>query len=238
MTPTLTRLGLILALACAPAALQADTPAPKPERDLANLSYAKPENAKEKVREIAMVSRSNGPRVTMMILTPDHVARTVQTAPSIFWYQSEAIDAPGVVTVTQPGEPEPLLELKIDGKSAGIRRVDLSKHALKLEPGVEYRVAVALYLNGAPAAEDPVTRSIMQRIEPPQTLVAQLLNKADKIDRAFVFAQEGIWFDALTAISDQIESNQDDKSLHKYRAALLRAGQLDDVAEYEMQMAR
>lgn len=231
MTRKLGRCVLAMMLAGSTVLLAAE-PAARP--DPATLTYTAPDTRSE-VR-VNATTRSGADRASIILLTPDHVARTVQATPSVFWYQSRADEVKGVLTVTRPGEPEPVLEVEIAGNVVGIQRLDFAKYEAKLEPDVEYRVSVALKYNDDNPADNPFSQGVIQRIEPPRQLVTQLLNKADKIDRAFVFASEGIWFDALTAISDQIEATQD-PTLHRYRAALLEAGQLPDAAAFELKRA-
>lgn len=232
MKPTLTRTFAAVILAGASLLIGAE-PAARP--DPASLTYNAPDTTRN-VRITDTTRSSAGDRARVMLLTPDHIARTVQPSPSVFWYQSQPAEVTGVLTVTRPGEPEPVLEVEVPGNVAGIRRINFAEHKAQLDPDVEYRVSITLRYNEDNPADNPFSQGVMQRIEPPRQLITQLLNKVDQIDRAFVFADQGIWFDALTAISDQIEATKD-PTLRRYRAALLEAGQLPDAAAFDLQMA-
>ena len=48
------------------------------------------------------------------------------------------------------------------------------------------------------------------------------------------YAEEGLWYDALSAISDLIDENPADASLKRIRAALLQQVDLDEVAQAEL----
>ena len=52
-----------------------------------------------------------------------------------------------------------------------------------------------------------------------------------------IYAESGIWYDAIMAISELIEASPKDMNLRKQRAGLLEQVGLPEVAEYELKQA-
>ena len=78
-------------------------------------------------------------------------------------------------------------------------------------------------------SKDMVAKGIIKRIKPPADLAATS-EKADDLERAEAYAQAGIWYDALDAISNAIEAHPDDASLREQRASLLKQVGLSQAA--------
>src|SRR5215207_5105951 len=78
--------------------------------------------------------------VTLDVLAPDDVGTTTREQPSLFWYQSKPATAKFELTLLQEKQAKPLFQVKVDrAANAGIQRLKLSDHGVKLSPGVEYQ---------------------------------------------------------------------------------------------------
>ena len=78
-------------------------------------------------------------------------------------------------------------------------------------------------------SKDVVAKGIIKRIKPPADLAATS-EEADDLERAVAYAQAGIWYDALDAISNAIEKHPEDTSLREQRASLLKQIGLSQAA--------
>lgn len=203
------------------------------------LVYVKPAGATERTRVIPKPPRGgdklNIPdSLRLVVLCPDHTGLTVQEHPSIYWYMSAPV--PGYkcrVSLLSDNDPEPLLEENLDGaKLAGIQRIDLKTLAKTLQPDIEYKISVAV-LNEQDRPSDMQTTGEIKRIKAPEKLISKLLSRPTPAERAIVYARQGIWYDALAAISDQIASDPKNKSLHEERAGLLKQVDLPEAAAYD-----
>ena len=56
---------------------------------------------------------------------------------------------------------------------------------------------------------------------------------AKTADKVYRYAAAGIWYDAIKAISEQIEASPDDISLRCKRAFLLKQVNLSEIAKYD-----
>lgn len=179
-------------------------------------------------------SRGSGTEaVTLDVLAPDDVGLTTQEQPSLFWYQSQPAQAKFELTVLEANKPKPLVQISVDrALKAGIQRFRLSEHGAKLVPGVEYQWVVALVGDPDNRSTDLVASGAIKRVPPGSELKARVA-RATPDSLPGVYAEEGVWYDALAALADQIEANPKDNGLREARADLLRQAGLKAAAQYE-----
>ena len=227
------------------AAFAQDAPAPapadaKPKRSL--LKYTVPASAATGARTDGDGgSRAKGEILPKhSVLTPSHIAFTTQAQPSLFWFQDGPAQKDSAarveITLINPKIPKPLLKVSAalagqkDGGS-GIHRIQLARQKVTLEPGIEYKWSVALVVDPKSRAQDSIASGVIKRIEPAAELATELA-KADA-DKAAAYAANGVWYDALAALSDQIDAAPKDATLRAARADLLEQVGLKSVAEFE-----
>jgi uncharacterized protein DUF928 len=171
--------------------------------------------------------------ITLDVLAPDDVGVTTQEQPSLFWFQSKPAEAKFELTLLQENKPKPLVQVMVQRSTkAGIQRLKLSEHGAKLAPGVEYQWVVALINDPENRSNDLVASGVIKRVEPAADLKAKIA-KATPSSLAGVYAEAGIWYDALSVLSDQIDAQPENKSLRETRSDLLRQVGLKAAAEAE-----
>jgi hypothetical protein len=172
--------------------------------------------------------------LTVAILAPaDHIGLAVHEQPSLYWYLSATAGCQIEVTLTEEQPVEPLLDLNLSPPiKPGIQSVRLADHGVRLIPGRQYQWAVALIPDPEHRSKDIIAVSGIKRIEATEALRAQLA-QADKTTVASLYAEAGLWYDAVAAISDLISDAPQDPTLRMQRVALLEQVQLPEVAEYE-----
>ena len=159
-------------------------------------------------------------------LAPDHTGLTTREQPSLYWYVAKPVTSYLELTAMNDPAAKPLLELTIaPSPSAGVQRIDLARHGVRLQPGVEYRWYVSF--DG-----DSKQRSNNGRIErvAPSAALAKRLEATPKAGQPAVYAEEGLWYDAIAAIGELIEQSPNDADLHRQRAALLEQVGLPEAA--------
>ena len=112
----------------------------------------------------------------------------------------------------------------------GVHRVRLADYGVRLAPGVAYQWSVAVIPDAARRSRDILASGSIERVEPAGELGPKLAG-AVKGDLAARYAEAGIWYDALEAVSDQVESSPGDTTSQRYRAALLKQIGLPEIAE-------
>jgi hypothetical protein len=168
-------------------------------------------------------SRGSGDTsITLDVLAPDDTGLTTQEKPSLFWYQSKPAKARFELTLTEEDKIKPVLQVNVErAANAGIQRLRLSEHAVTLAPGVEYKWVVALVTDPDNRSSDLVASGFIKRVEPSSELKAKIAG-ASTASLPAIYAEAGIWHDALSTLSDMIEAHPENKSLVAQRAELLR----------------
>ncbi len=130
--------------------------------------------------------------ITLEVLAPDHTGWTGQPQPTLYWFQSAPADVPFEFSVIREGDPKPLVLVRLpDARAAGLQRLRLADHGVKLEPGVEYEWVVALVVNPESRSRDVIASGYIQ-YDPASTA------RTDAAESAAA----GLWYDALSQIID------------------------------------
>ena len=219
------------------AAEPAESPAPavatevSPARVPIKLLYKAPAGTGNIPTRVSGGARGeNGIDSTLFALVPNHLALTTQAQPSLFWFQSKPAKAKFELTVVEPKKPKPLLSLTSpDADKPGIHRIKLARYKVELQPDVTYEWSVAIVPDPENRSKDVIAKGVIKRIKPPGDL-ATGGEKGDDLERAAAYAQAGIWYDALDAISNAIEAHPGDTSLREQRASLLKQVGLSQAA--------
>jgi hypothetical protein len=179
-------------------------------------------------------SRGSGEKLpSLYVLAPNHTALTTREQPSLFWYQTGPAKTRFELTLTEPKKPKPLLKVATDkSEQPGIHRISLEKQGVVLQPGIAYKWTIAWVPDPANHSQDVVASGSIQRIAPDAKLTADIA-AAKGLDKVALYAQGGIWYDALEALSNEIDAAPKDKNLHAQRAALFDQAGLKDAAAGE-----
>jgi hypothetical protein len=168
------------------------------------------------------------------VLAPDEIGVTTQQQPSLFWFQSKPADAKFELTLLQENKVKPIVQVSIERSSkAGIQRIKLSEQGAKLAPGVEYQWVVALVTDADNRSKDLVASGVIKRVEPSADL-KEKITTASPESLPGVYAEAGVWYDALSVLSDQIDAQPQNKALRQTRADLLRQVGLKAAAQAEV----
>jgi hypothetical protein len=168
--------------------------------------------------------------IKLDVLAPDDVGLTTQEQPSLFWFQSKPAEAKFELTLLQENKPKPLVQVTTERSgNAGIQRLKLKEHNVKLVPGVEYQWVVALITDPDNRSSDLVASGVIKRIEASEDLKKKV-SSATPATLAGVYAEAGIWYDALAVLTDRIEADPKDQALQDTRSDLLRQVGLESAA--------
>jgi hypothetical protein len=172
------------------------------------------------------------PQPNLLVLAPDHIGKTTHEQPVLYWYLSRATSYPVAVTLIDPNNPLPLLKMRLSPPlQPGVLRVRLADYGVRLVPGTQYQWFVALMRDTLDACEEVLSGGVITRalpaVKPPPRATAPQR-----------YAEEGLWYDAISAISDLIEAAPHDVRLRQQRAELLKQVGLLDAADYDLDPRR
>lgn len=185
--------------------------------------------------------------LVLHVLAPDHTGFTLDAQPSLYWYISKTTANPIMFTLTvrTPAGREAILGKPLDPPiQPGVQQIRLKDYGLNLELGVQYMWFVWIMMGPEPSSKNIVASGLIERIpfsfllpHPPRIMSCSDYQgswaAACFSEAANRYAEVGIWYDAITSISEAIEKNPADPILRKKRAFLLEQIGLKEVAKYD-----
>lgn len=177
------------------------------------------------------VSAEELPQIT--VLAPDHPGLTTKPEPTLYWYISKPTskriefklhdDQTGsaIYSATLP-RPE----------TAGIYPIRLADLKVDLATGKDYRWLISVAVDPGQPSRDIFSAGKIRRVDGP-TFPTDQMQTSDKVLAVAWYAGEGIWYDALEAISQAIEADPADRTLRTVRASLFEQVGLPEVAKFE-----
>lgn len=165
---------------------------------------------------------SESKAVALNLITPkDHVANTVSSHLSFLWH----VSAPALMSfaITEPSVAKPVLEKQLKVEKAGIVQLGLPPEIPGLEEGKEYRWTVSIICNENSPSENIYARSWIKRIPTTPNLKQKLdtATATQERERAAVYAQNGVWFDAISTIYQASKEHPRDRLTSEYLTKLL-----------------
>jgi len=180
----------------------AKTAATTPDVSAAPFAYIPPQSiGAPRDRTVGAATRSARlPGPTLYSLVPEHTGHTIFAQPSLFWYLDTlpSEDTPVYFTLTNDQKIDPIAEIQLAKLSkAGIQRVDLVQHGIKLEHATEYEWTVAVVIDPDQRANDVVTAGWVMVVDKPAGLEPN----------ARSYAANGLWYDAMAAAPDDFRAD-------------------------------
>ena len=157
----------------------------------------------------------------LSVLAPDHSGFTTNEQPSLYWFISNATSLPVELTVMDAQGVQPILETRLPSPvKAGVHAIRLADYNVRLSPGAAYRWFVAVVPDSDRRSKDILAGGAVERVDIPEGLKGKLTT-AKKSELASLYAGEGLWYDAIAALSESIDAAPQDNELRKQRAAML-----------------
>ena len=171
--------------------------------------------------------------IILSVLAPEHPGLTVKAQPRLYWYLSQAVDVPVELTVVNRDSNDPLLEVTVAPPiEGGVHALDLAGQGVRLVPGVRYEWFVALIADEAQRSNDIVAGGEIELVPASTDLKRELAESGDD-GAVSVYAQAGIWYDAIDSVSMLVESNPGDRAYREHRAALLDQVGLESASAFD-----
>jgi hypothetical protein len=174
---------------------------------------------------------------SIQALVPEDGGLTVDAQPVLYWYLSEATQGRIDLTIIDEASVAPLLETTIQGPLApGFHPIRLADHQISLAPGINYVWFVSLVPDADRRSNDVIAGGGIERVAPSDPL-REKLAAAQAPSRGMLLAEAGIWYDALDAVSREVEASPRDSQARSARAALLEQVGFAEIARAEREAA-
>ena len=207
--------GLLLGLLCNPLAAQ---------QEIVFKTY---DPAAPEVRVGGSI-RGADSELSVAVLAPAQIAVTIQDSPALYWFASDVISDPVELVLVLEGGEVPLIEVVLEPPLvAGIHRFGIPDD-IHLEQGRTYQWSIAVVPDPDSRSNDVFASALMTRVPAP----AGLSSIGNSQGRANWLASNGIWYDAISELSDTKDSSFPARLL---RARLLQQVGLSEIAQFELQ---
>lgn len=155
------------------------------------------------------------------VFAPEHVGLTVEAQPSLYWYLSQKSGAVVEFTLIDDHSIQPVLEKRFAPPVVpGVHCVRLKDEGVNLAGGTQYKWFVALVVDPEHRSQDIIAGGAIERIDFPAALQEQLA-RVPKAEAPAFFAERGVWYEAISTISELIAASPAESQLRHKRAALL-----------------
>jgi len=168
----------------------------------------------------------------LSVLAPDHTGYTTQAQPTLYWYASGPSIAKVEVTVIAEVAERPVLSQTLNLTSGGVQSFDLARHGVTLKPDTEYEWFVSVVPDPTQRSKDVTSGGTIRRVSPDPAVQARAAAVGER-QAPMIYAEAGLWYDAIDALSRLIELHPGDAELHAQRAALLDQVGLPAAASYD-----
>ncbi len=197
--------------------------------------------------------------VTLLIPSKDYIGQTTSSHPTFFWYLSQPVSLPMQFTLRESGVSQPLYQKQIDSPKPGIIQLEIPKDRKGLVAGKSYGWSVTLVCNAKRPSVNPFFYSWIERVPTTPALEQKLAltnsnsNTATQMllsekssgdrnsllkamrERASIYAQAGLWYDALATLSKAQTANSSESYVREDFLSLLDQVGLTEVVKQERQ---
>jgi hypothetical protein len=161
---------------------------------------------------------------TISVLAPNGDGTTIHDRPTLYWYTSHPLAAPVLFTLIEVDAVSPTAVVRLAAPSEpGIYPIRFEELGIRLAPGTAYHWSIAVVTDAARRSHDIVATGAVEYAPGPEAALGP-----DGDYRAY--AREGLWYDAMAALFDRLNTDPSDETLRLHRAALLDAVGLGLVA--------
>lgn len=160
-----------------------------------------------------------------------HWSQTTVDRPVFWFYAPEGLSAQVPVELAlRDGSNKTLYKttIKVPQTPAGVFSLSLPATAPALQAGQVYRWSLSLYCD---PQDTPVSvEGAIKRVNLPQPVQQQLSQAKTPVERAALYAKQGIWQEGLTTLGQQRVAKPNDPTIAAAWAKLLRQVNLEQTA--------
>lgn len=155
----------------------------------------------------------------LAVLSPDHIGLTMFEQPALFWFIGQLAAQPVDVMITDEGNTQRLLDVRmLPPIRPGIHKLELKDYGIRLQLNTTYQWKIIL--QGNTTEESYSTSGWIMRVSPPTNVAALTHFPAVNSLPLRYLVEAGLWYDAIWALSERIQSKPTDATSLTQRANL------------------
>ncbi len=199
---------------------QAQTPA-QPQAQAADSAIYKPPLRGAPSRRVGGATRGSGDTdLVLNVLAPDQTGLTSQAQPTLYWYASKPTNTLIELTLISDAAETPVMSKNLQVTLGGVQAIDLASYGVTLAPDTEYEWFVSVVSNANQRSKDMTSGGTIRRVAADPALAARVTAAGERAAPR-IYAEAGLWYDAIASLSRLIERNPADAELRSLRASLL-----------------
>ena len=170
-------------------------------------------------------------KIDVVALMPNtKIGLTVAEKPTVFFRVSKTSVQEATFNLLDEKGDTIIYDKTIPLSSTGdVMSFTLPADAPALEIGKEYGWELVVNCDPQDQKGNPRVQSVIKRVQPSSTLVSKLA-QAKPSDRPFLYAEDGIWIDALSTLAKLRVANPNDSELKEAWTTLLTSAGLQNIA--------
>jgi Domain of Unknown Function (DUF928) len=150
------------------------------------------------------------PRELTILAPINHVGQTTSIRPTFAWFVFDKQPLPiefSLYEFDEGSKPKLLHKSKLQSYP-GVMKFTLSSKVSPLKVGKTYLWQLQAVCNSNHPSRDPVARAEIQVVRMPLTLLTALSRTSDRYLKANLYAEAGIWYDALQEVLPSTSKGQ------------------------------
>jgi hypothetical protein len=162
-------------------------------------------------------------------LVPLESGLTLEEQPVLYWHLSEQTDLPVNFTLIDLDVEAPMVDVTLQGPfEQGVHGIKLGTHEVRLSQGHLYQWFVAIVPDPEDRSSDRLAGGGIELVDM-KSWLRRRLDKAPPTQVPAILAGAGVWYDALSVLTERIAANPDDPEPRAQRAALFEQVGLEAV---------
>lgn len=173
----------------------------------------------EKITPLVPFTRTATQPIRWGLTTVEH--------PTMWFYAPEGLAANiplEFVLQDEAGQKRSRTVVQTSNVPAGIFKLPFPATAIPLQAGKRYSWTLSIYCDPDAIYIPIKVQGSIQRVATPSSLRNQLDTTHDPLKQAKLYAQNGIWYDALTALGQPLRPGKDSEIVTAWKALLQQAG--------------
>jgi hypothetical protein len=168
----------------------------------------------------------------LTVLSPDHIGLTMFEQPALFWFIAHLTSQHLDVVITDEGNTQRLLDVRmLPPIRPGIHKLELKDYGIRLQLNTTYQWKIIV--QGNTPGESYSTSGWIMRVSPPTNVAALTRFPAVNSLPPRPLIEAGLWYDAIWALSERIQSNTADTASLNQRANLFEQVGLLPPAQHD-----